>query len=293
MKIRVITTLVFIFFVLLVSAKEKVNDKNEISYDSTLVHIEKQISELAKQLFDTRRNDAKSTQISNEIVQLFVKAYENEEAYKYPFDSIFPVGKIQAIKGEFKIFTWNIVLKTGEYKYFGFLSYQNKEIKKSMPLLDCSTTITEELVASLDNENWYGANYYEVVEAKNQAGTHYLLLGWKGYDLHSTKKVIETLYFTKSGMPKFGKSLLKIERKKYKRLIFEYSRMADMMLEYNEDYGFIVFDHLSPSSGVQAGDYQFYGPDLSYDAFKYNGDFWEYKSAIDYKRLPDKKRKKK
>lgn len=267
-------------------------DKKTVEYDSALVQIEQQISELGAQLYNSRRDDVKSNAISEEILALFERAFENPLAFDYPFDSVFPVGKIESEKGELQIFTWNIILNNGESTHFGFLSYQNKGLQKTYVLKDKTGTIENELTSTLTADEWLGANYYNIVEAKNQSGTHYVLLGWKGNNLHSNKKIIETLYFTESGKPKFGRSLIKLERKKLKRVVFEYSYMVDMFLKYDPDYDLIVFDHLSPDSGVEAGDRQFYGPDLSYDALKYNGDYWEYLPAIDYKMQSGKKRKK-
>jgi len=62
-----------------------------------------------------------------------------------------------------------------------------------------------------------------------------------------------------------------------------------MMLIYDTKFNMIVMDHLSPSSPVYNGDYQFYGPDLSFDALKFEDGLWIYESAIDYKPITKKR----
>jgi hypothetical protein len=43
----------------------------------------------------------------------------------------------------------------------------------------------------------------------------------------------------------------------------------------------IVFDHLSPANESYTGNYQYYGPDLSFDALRFENGIWELKENID------------
>ena len=43
----------------------------------------------------------------------------------------------------------------------------------------------------------------------------------------------------------------------------------------------IVFDHLSPRSDSQKGQFQYYGPDMSFDAFVFEKGKWTYKKDVD------------
>ena len=47
-----------------------------------------------------------------------------------------------------------------------------------------------------------------------------------------------------------------------------------MSLTYNEERQKIIFDHLSPESPTMEGFKEFYVPDMSYDAFKMDGNKW-------------------
>jgi hypothetical protein len=43
----------------------------------------------------------------------------------------------------------------------------------------------------------------------------------------------------------------------------------------------IIFDHLSPSKPSYAGNYQYYGPDFSYDGLKFEQGIWELVENVD------------
>ena len=62
----------------------------------------------------------------------------------------------------------------------------------------------------------------------------YVLLGWEGNNKFSNKKVLECLYFNNKGEPMFGKSVFESNRMNKRRVIFEYSKEAYLMLRYNE-----------------------------------------------------------
>ncbi|MBA7588034.1 hypothetical protein ES708_30082 [subsurface metagenome] len=55
---------------------------------------------------------------------------------------------------------------------------------------------------------------------------------------------------------------------------FEYNEKAVMSLRYNKDAKMIVFDHLSPSNASLQGNYEFYGPDFSYDGLTFEKGIW-------------------
>ena len=54
-----------------------------------------------------------------------------------------------------------------------------------------------------------------------------------------------------------------------------------MMMRYIPELDMIVFDHLSPSRPEYAGDLRFYGPDFSYDGFKFIKGVWVLQSDLD------------
>jgi hypothetical protein len=112
-----------------------------------------------------------------------------------------------------------------------------------------------------------------------------VLLGWKGNTVKSNKKVIEVLSF-KNDRPVFGHTVFDGNGKTRKRVVFEYTRQASMLLNYDEDQHLIVFDHLSPPDKKLTGKYDFYGPDLSYDGYRFTNGRWRYVENLDMKNKP-------
>jgi hypothetical protein len=54
-----------------------------------------------------------------------------------------------------------------------------------------------------------------------------------------------------------------------------------MTLVWDEKYRRIIFDHLSPAYPELEGQYQFYGPDFSYDGFRYKKGKWVFEEMLD------------
>ena len=106
-------------------------------------------------------------------------------------------------------------------------------------------------------------------------------IGWDGADKLINRKIVEVLAFTKRGIPVFEKKMFKANRVISSRLIFEYADRATMLLRYNEKHKMIIIDHLSPAEDRFKDMYQYYGPEMSYDALEFKGGRWLLESNID------------
>ena len=157
---------------------------------------------------------------------------------------------------------------------------------KLYPLVDYSPLIKNPEDTTTDNSKWYGAQYYRIIKVQGN-GTYYTLLGWKGNTVKSTKKVIEVLSF-KNNKPVFGMSVFDKSSDR-KRIIFEYTRQASMLLKYVEDEHLIVFDHLSPPDKKMKNMMETYGPDLSYDGYRLKNDRWDLVQNLDMRNVPEEK----
>ena len=266
-----------------------------INSDSVFRTDEKHMSELVSQLIDIRFDDARLDKLSKQITEEFDIILNKEGSFNYPFDSIFPMGKIVSEDKLVRIFTWFAIRADGTHIHFGYIQHHNTKMDKIQlyPLIDKSDTIPENIEnLSFDNNNWLGATYYDIIESESSFyGKTYTLLGWDGNNIYTKKKIIETLMFVNDDKPKFGVALFPINNTKHKRLIYEYSRMASMMLKYDTQQHMIVMDHLAPTKSLYNDNPQFYGPDLSVDALKFENELWIYFPSIDYK--PNTKKNKK
>lgn len=261
----------------------------QTSVDSSFRHDELVMSNLAKRLLAVRFNDTLLNRLNSQLQQYVKKTLNTDGAFDYPFDSITPISLVESDDRKVRIFTWNTKNSQGKFNQYGFIQYyiKSKDEVAVYSLIDKSDEMQHPHDLTLTPDNWYGAVYYQIIETKYQGDKLYTLIGWDGNDLFSNKKIIESLVFTSSGRAKFGKNVFKFGREKAKRVIYEYSQMANMMINYDKDLDMIVMDHLSPSKSIYYGNFKMYGPDLSYDALSYDKDYWVYKADIDYKKLPE------
>lgn len=230
------------------------------------------------------KSDQEKDTLNTIICKVFEDILNHENSFNYNFDKL-NISKIFSEDKTLKIYTWNLQYENGEFKYFGFIQYYNKNGKeyKTLQLKDNSSTIENPEIKELSAENWYGALYYSMILKKHKKDKQYVLLGWDGNNNFSNKKIIDILYFNDEGDAVFGKKVLKYENKMQNRIIFEYSQQVQMLLKYDPAVDMIVWDHLSPSSQELKGQYRFYGPDFSYDGIFFNKGIWDFYSNLNIK----------
>ncbi len=298
--------LLFMEFILVIKCKNKISIvliailiplfsiAESIEKDSVFASYEKELSTKAIEISKIRFNEKLADSLSNSLATYFNEILEMDGAINYPFDSITSIGKVQTENGKLRIFTWNMVRDNGTYTYFGLLQVELKEQKdvKTYRLFDKSDSIINPESSFLTNANWFGALYYEIIESKFIDGNLYTLLGWDGNDLYTNKTIIESLTITQNGEPKFGAYVFNIDKKKQRRVIFEYSRMANMMVHYDSELDMIVYDHLAPSNPVYEGNNAYYGPDFSFDGFQFENNVWNHVSDVNYESIRSKNVKK-
>lgn len=199
------------------------------------------------------------------FVKTLVSALKTPHSYSYPFDSLDMVSILDSPDSNFRVFSWHVPLNDGSYLYYGAIQMNTPDGSlKLYPLLDKTYDINTPEETVTTPENWYGAQYYHIARLHDA----YILLGWKGHTPYVTQKVIEVIQFTGNGI-QLGKPVFDAEEKgKYTRAVYRYSRNASMYLDFDAKENRIVFDHLSPADPRQEGQYEQYGPDLTYDAWQ-------------------------
>ena len=204
-------------------------------------------------------------------------------AFVYPFDSLKKVGKVSSNDEKLRVFTWNLAYDDGTDRYFGLFLYRRKNNEKPavFRLTDQTDSIPDPVYSILDLNTWFGALYYQIVERKWEGVTLYTLLGFDPNDIFTSRKIIDCFYLKGDTIPVFGAPLFKMKDKIQNRVIFEYSAKASMSLRYIDNLKMIVCDHLSPAQPSYTGNHQFYGPDFSYDGFKFTDNYWVLFEDID------------
>lgn len=205
------------------------------------------------------------------FIKTLVSALKTPNSFNFNFDSLNAISIQTPPDRKFRIFSWHVMNNDGSYRYYGTVQMNNPERKLEMfPLIDFTSGIKNPADTVTTNEKWYGAQYYRIIPVTVNVKTpYYILLGWKGSTVKSNKKVIEILHF-KNDKPFFGMPVFDGDPNNpdKKRIIFEYTRQASMVLNYDPKQAMIVFDHLAPPDPKLKGQYELYGPDFSYDGYK-------------------------
>jgi hypothetical protein len=275
---RIITFVAFLFLSIFFAFSQKV----DFSYFK--------ISEDSLVNFTTEMNNTNNDSIkyffANKISAVFQNVLAKEKSFDYPFDSLKKISVLKAPDNMFKIITWNIAKNNGDNDFIGFLQVFNKKTKKYMlyKLYNKTNELQSPEKQTIDNNRWIGCIYYNIILKSYKGNNYYTLIGWDGNNSLSNKKIIDVITFNSSGKPIWGAPIFQSRfnpKVLTNRVIFEYAKNAVMKLNYDEKLQKIIFDHLSPLESYLEGQYQFYGPDLSYDAYFFKNGIWKYLHDID------------
>ncbi len=247
------------------------------------------------------KKESNRFEANRQFIALWNEILKDERSMQYPFDSIKEVSRLMAPDKKFRIITWNMLREDQTHAFFGFIQVNNsKTIKKGMfkkettsqyevyPLLDKSATVKTPENYVADPSKWFGMLYYgQIIKSDDD---FYTLFGWDGNDKLTQRKFIDILYFKPDGTPVFGKDVFKIPGKFAKRVMFEYAGEVAMSLKYNANRKQIIYSHLAPNTvdPTLEGQYQYYGPDGSFDALSMKKGIWVYEPAIDIRKDKDK-----
>jgi len=232
------------------------------------------------------KNDSVKIAVNNIIIKELKEYCEERKNFKKDFEDIKNLSVLKSDDDYIYILTWALQLSGKNMQYFGFIKYFNvnrgkyyiEELAENQPL---SNDLKNKKIYS---ENWYGALYYDIITIKYKRKRHYVLLGWNGNDDFTNKKLIDVLYLEDDEIPVLGNNIINYNGQLISRLVFEYGERVSMQLTFDEKKEQIIWDHLSPSKQELSGQYEYYGPDLTFDALFFEKGFWKYLSDIDLKK---------
>lgn len=226
-----------------------------------------------------------------QFVKTLVKALKIPGSYNFGFDSVKYLSIVKSPDKAFRIFSWAVGADDGTYRFFGAIQMATKDGQlKLYPLIDATEEIKDNNEIT-SNKKWFGSRYYEIVPVVNSGKqTFYILLGWKGNTIKTTKKVIEILSFEKDEVI-FGKNVLESTKNgPFKnRIVFEYNKLNSMTLRLDKTVGMVVFDHLVPLSPDMTGNFEYYGSDSSFDAYRPVGGHLKLVENVELKNNPNEK----
>ena len=265
MKNYIILPFLLIMNLLFAQKKAETLRPNELEKCSEL---ETQIAELSK-LMVTDSFEINRIAAHDKLLPLVHEALAVNNSFSFAFDKVEHISILYPPDRSFRIITWQLFKDWSHYKYFGFIQLNHSK-SKVYELKDLSKEIQKPENQILSAEKWFGSLYYNVRQFKTNDGMKYLLFGFNANDTIEKIKVVDVLTI-KGGTPKFGSPVFeKTERGrvlKQNRLLFYHAFSASMRLNYDDEMGLIVHDHLQdigtddpnvPSVGVPDGTYEAY-----------------------------------
>ncbi|MES2375129.1 MAG: hypothetical protein V4553_01045 [Bacteroidota bacterium] len=230
-------------------------------------------------------NDLERKNANYQFIKTLVVALKTPNSFAFPFDSLKTITLTKSPDNKFRIFSWHIANDDGSYRFYGAIQLNSNSELKLYGLSDYSPLIKNPEDTVADNRSWFGAQYYTIIPVQSTV-PYYVLLGWKGHTDRSTKKVIEVLSF-QNDKPVFGLPVFTGNNKTRKRVVFEYTRQASMLLKYIPSQHLIVFDNLAPPDKKSKDRPETYGPDLTYNGYRLKDGKWEYADNLDMRNVPN------
>ena len=242
---------------------------------------------------------------NNEVFRTFLKrAIEHENSFDFKFDSINTMSIIKSDDEKLRIYNWAFPYENGTYVFYGFIQLKTERGFRVIELYDQSDVITSYKFRKFYPEKWFGALYYKVLTRKHNNKTYYTILGWDGHTPYTTKKIIDVLTIKYGEEIEFGApifDLYKNAKPKPRRIppspyrmVYEFASMVSMKLSWDEKDNYIILDHLSPLTSDKKEFANYYGPDLTFDAFRWINGKWtlfENVKAVNPNKVPKRKKR--
>jgi hypothetical protein len=218
--------------------------------------------------------------ISDSIfTRTLVRALQVKNSFYYPFDSVMGISRLYAPDSTFRIFTWTIQFDDYYSRQKGAIQLRTRDGSlKLMPLRDVSEFTAGAGDSARDKNNWIGAMYYNIIKTQYNGKNYYTLFGYDSYSAMSSKKWIEVMYFNEKNEPVFGGPFFSYakdsppEPPRY-RFSIEYKKGARTLVDYIDDLGMILVDHLVSETDEPDNKWT-YVPDGDNEGFKWENGKW-------------------
>lgn len=241
------------------------------------------------------------------MIKHLVLALKVDNSFQYKFPQFERISVQYPEDSSFRIFTWQLYVNENEYRYFGAIQMNSKQLQL-LPLSDRSEAIPNPDMTLTTNSDWFGAIYYNIKQVDSEKfGRYYMLFGYDANNFFTRRKLIDVMQI-KDGKAYFGMPVFEIpqdileEKKKIaefnanvpvgnrvkvsdaeilakkgeskivSRFMVTYSAEASAILNYDEEYGLILFDNMIMMGGNYEGQGSVYVPDGSYRGFKLRED---------------------
>jgi len=219
------------------------------------------------------------------IDSLFKHALAQPGSFDYPWSKLDMIGKLKSDDGKLKVFSWLYMKTRDDYHYTCYMQVSNEKGKfETFKLGAGSSAYIKSEDYNQTKDDWHAKIYYQIITSKFKRKTLYTLLGADFNNTISSMKTTEVLAIQR-GKPVFRGARFFHGGTIKNRIVFEFSAELAMTLRYNPDLKQIVFDHLAPLHPFYTGNFQFYGPDGSYDGLRFVEGIWMYEEDVDARNI--------
>ncbi len=252
---------------------------NLFSQKDTIIPYREKVLFLQLNKMRSAIKDAEKKKLNQEFKDYLLETILIPDSYTYNFVKLKTLGVIDSPDKNLRIFNWNVQLEDESNLFFGFIVRKGNKKKNKIIELINKNIVYEMPKEIVQESNWYGALYYKIIPTKKGKKDIYTLLGWRSNGNISNMKIIDVLQIN-GNHAKLGANIFQTKSEKLKRVVLEYSKKATVTVRYEPKLDRIVFDHLSPESPSMKGLYEYYIPDMSYDAYTFENDLWILKEDV-------------
>jgi len=252
---------------------------NLFSQKDTLILYREKVLFLQLSKVRSAVKDAEKKKLNQEFKDYLLETLLLPESYTYSFPRLKTIGVIDSPDKSFRIVNWNVQLEDESNLFFGYVVRKGNKKKNKIIELINKNIVYEMPKDIIQESNWYGALYYKIIPTRKGKKDIYTILGWRSNGNISNMKVIDVLQIN-GNHAKLGANVFQTKTEKLKRVVLEYSKKASITVRYEPKLDRIVFDHLSPESPSMKGLYEYYIPDMSYDAYVFENDQWILKEDV-------------
>ena len=219
----------------------------------------------------------------NKFIPTLVKALKYENSFNYSFDRLKSISVQYPADSTFRIFTWQLYVNENDYRYYGAIQMNSKELKL-IPMIDRSSDVQDIEHQVLSPKEWYGSLYYNIKDFDTPQGRKYLLFGYDGYSFCTKRKVIDVLSFD-NGKASFGAPVFVSDDPSNaflpkSRIEFTYSAEASIKVNFDGHLDIIIGDHLIEEMSSIASQGPVKLPDGSYIGYKLKDGRWNYVAKV-------------
>jgi hypothetical protein len=203
----------------------------------------------------------------------------------FPWSRLDKIGVVDSEDKRMRVVSWHVEDDRDHYRYFCYIQVGMKKGKIKLYELSDNGKPQRGMAKTIQTKSdWYGKLYYQVISKKYKRKTYYTLLGMDFNNALSTIKTVEVMQIQRNE-PHFVRSHISRGVDFTDRLVLEYAKQVAISVRYDPGTGMITFDHLVPFHPIYENNFEFYGPDGSFDGLEFEGGLWIYRDDIDARNI--------